>query len=103
MGDMADDFLDSVMEMEFCRQDYLDGTMTDCEAYHRGIIDENGTYYTAGYRSGYSKTRGRTCRCCGQTGLLWGKIDGKFRLFEKQNVHKCPARPLNGDKDENNR
>lgn len=91
MGDMADDFLDSVMEMEFYRQDYLDGTMTDQEAYHRGIVDENGTYYNAGY----SKTRGRICRCCGQGGLLWGKmIDGKFRLFDKQRIHECPIKPL---------
>jgi hypothetical protein len=95
MGDMADDFLDSVMETEFSRQDYFSGTITDHEAYHRGIIDENGTYYDAGYRSNPFKTRGRTCRCCGQTGLLWGKIDGKFRLFDKENIHKCPVKRLN--------
>lgn len=94
MGDMADDFLDSVMEMEFVRQDYIDGTMTDHEAYLRGIIDENGTYYNAGYQPQPFKTRGRTCRHCGQTGLLWGKINSKFRLFDKQQVHKCPIKPL---------
>ena len=90
MGDMADNFLDSVIEMEFSRHDYFDGTMTDLEAYHHGIVDENGTYHNASY----PKTPRKTCRCCGQTGLLWGKIDGKFRLFDKNQVHKCPIKPL---------
>ena len=42
MGDMADDFLDDVMDMEDARLDYRTGLMSDEEAYERGIIDELG-------------------------------------------------------------
>lgn len=42
MGDMADDFLDSVIDYEDDVWAYHHGEMTDQEAYERGIIDELG-------------------------------------------------------------
>lgn len=42
MGEMADFFLDEVMDMEDLRLDWLHGQMTDEEAYEAGIIDELG-------------------------------------------------------------
>lgn len=42
MGEMADDFLDEVMDYEEDRLDYIHGNLSDEEAYERGIIDELG-------------------------------------------------------------
>ena len=90
MGDMADMFLEQVEDMEELRLDYRTGQMSDFEAYELGIIDEQGAYTGPSY----GRDRSRTCRCCGKGGLLWGKVDGKFRLFENGSVHDCPVNPL---------
>lgn len=45
MGEMADDFLDDVIEFENMRLDYRFGKMNREEAYDAGIIDELGNYY----------------------------------------------------------
>jgi hypothetical protein len=90
MGDMADAILDGVMDMEGLRLDYKTGMIDDCEAYDRGIIDEQGVYIGPGY----GRDRSRKCRCCGKRGLLWGNVDGKFRLFENGSIHQCPVNPL---------
>ena len=42
MGDMADMFLDEVMDYEDLRLDYRSGKITDEEAYDLGLIDELG-------------------------------------------------------------
>lgn len=35
------------------------------------------------------------CRCCGKEGLVWGKIDGKWRLHDQEaNLHICSVNPL---------
>ena len=35
------------------------------------------------------------CYCCDTGGLHWGKLDGKWRLFNHMgNVHVCPVNPL---------
>ena len=92
MGEMADYFLEGVMDMDALRVDYRTGNMSDLEAYEHGIIDENGFYFGAGDRS-----RSRTCRCCGETGLSWGKVNGAFRLFENGVIHDCPVNPLRNE------
>ena len=95
MGDMADMALDHVDDMEELRLDYRTARIDDCEAYDLGIIDECGVYIGPGY----GRNRSRTCRCCGKTGLLWGKVDGKFRLFDGKVIHHCPVNPLKSDTD----
>ena len=42
MGEMADDFLDQVIDYEDLRWGYQHGEMTDEEAYEAGLIDELG-------------------------------------------------------------
>lgn len=39
--------------------------------------------------------RSKTCRCCGQPGLHWEMLSGKWRLFSSDGVHNCPQNPLN--------
>lgn len=90
MGDMADECLDQVMDMEELRGEYKSGAMSDLDAYDAGIIDEQGAYIGPNY----GRDRSRTCRCCGCRGLLWGKIGGKWRLFEGNRIHNCPVKPL---------
>jgi len=36
----------------------------------------------------------KTCRCCGKEGLKWGFEYGKWRLFDRGVIHKCPKNPL---------
>jgi len=92
MGEMADWFLEQVMDMEELREDYRAGFMTDIEAYEAGIIDEQGHYL--GYGVGYDRTR--MCRYCGKRGLLWGRDGKRWRLFEvcdhSYHVHTCLKR-----------
>lgn len=42
MGEMADDFLDEVLDMEDLRFDFHHGILTFYEAFEKGIIDELG-------------------------------------------------------------
>lgn len=86
MGDCADMFLETVLDYECLRSDYLDGRMTDEKAYDHGVIDERGYITTI--------TRGKTCRCCGEGGLYWRQLDGRWRLFSHGGIHRCPVVPL---------
>lgn len=43
MGDMADDFLNDVIDAENERFDYLMGNISKFEAIERGILDEDGS------------------------------------------------------------
>ena len=36
----------------------------------------------------------KTCRCCGRTGLKWGYVDDKWRLFDGRGIHVCKINPL---------
>lgn len=37
----------------------------------------------------------KTCRCCGETNLVWGRAEGKWRLFtEDQKLHVCKVNPI---------
>ena len=88
MGDMADFAVDQVMDEEDARTNYRTGHMTIEEAYERGFVNElGGDLGTEGLRT-------RTCRCCGKTGLRWGKVEDKWRLFEGATLHRCPVAPL---------
>jgi len=40
------------------------------------------------------RTQPKTCRCCGQGGLRWDQLCGKWRLFDKHGLHQCPVNPL---------
>ena len=57
------------------------------EQYERGIINELGGLI------GTEKPE-KTCRCCGRSGLRWGRHDEKWRLFEGGRLHECPVNPL---------
>lgn len=88
MGDMADEFLNDVMDDEELTLDYMFGDINTSDAVDRGILDELGALPTSG------RSMPKTCRCCGTTGLTWGRYRGKWRLFNKQGVHRCPTNPL---------
>lgn len=90
MGDMADYFLEQVEDMECARQQYLHGLITDLEAMDLGVLDEQGVFHSAS--SGTPTTK--TCKYCDKPGLTWGKHNGKWRLFEKGELHQCPVNPL---------
>ncbi len=90
MGDMADFALDQVWTEEEARGDFRAGRMTTLEAYDRGIINEHG-----GEIGSEETAKPKTCRCCGRTGLYWGRHDDKWRLFTaEKTLHVCPVAPL---------
>ena len=91
MGEMADDFLDDVMEMEDRRLDYHGGKISQEEAYDLGIVDEMGFEYSPFQ---HISADGKICRCCGKPGLHWDTHQGKWRLFDKSGLHHCPVNPL---------
>ena len=66
---------------------------------------EAGRYEEAGYRSGHSSVpvvsplhgppRTKTCRCCGETGLIWMEHRDRWRLGKLGGgLHDCPVNPL---------
>jgi len=38
--------------------------------------------------------RTKTCRCCGETRLVWMAIQGRWVLGNGRTVHSCPVNPL---------
>jgi len=88
MGDGADMALDAVMTQDELTLEYLTGHMDDQDAMDAGILDEFGSIPYP------SKTKTKTCRCCGETGLRWGKSNSKWRLFKDGKLHDCKANPL---------
>lgn len=54
MGEMADMFLDDVIQEEAYRDDYVSGAMGMQEAYDRGFLDEYGTE-TAGMQAAWDR------------------------------------------------
>lgn len=87
MGDGADMALEAMEDFEDLRLSHKMGQMTDAEAYEHGIINELG---------GIIGTEGKIikCRCCGEVGLHWEKIEDKWRLFNNEGLHDCKANPL---------
>ena len=71
MGDMADFLIEQIEDMA--------GFLDDMDH-----MDDNYQYTVADKR----------CRCCGEGGLRWGQVDGKFRLFKGEKLHMCPVNPL---------
>ena len=45
-------------------------------------------------RGDFAQTK--TCRCCGSSDLVWGRHQGKWRLFQSgsSQLHNCPVNPL---------
>lgn len=89
MGEMADFVNEQGFDDELAWDDYRLGYMNCVEAYERGIIDELGYEFSA-----VKNQTGKTCRCCGESGLRWGKIKEKFVLLKGSEMHKCPINPL---------
>ena len=87
MGDMADDALEKV-ENDWCGYlDYTHGDMDDAAAYDLGIVDENGNIpRSISYK---------VCKHCGQGGLLWGRHNDRWRLFDNGAIHMCDGWILN--------
>jgi hypothetical protein len=87
MGDMAD-YVNELMEQEYIDRDaWRRGELSWEEAYDKGVVDENGAEYGTGLKF-------ITCRCCGTNNLLWNQVNGKWRLFDGNSIHKCPINPL---------
>lgn len=67
MGDMADMLIDQMFDDPFGEEEDDDGP--------------------AGWTI--------KCRCCGEEGLVWGQISGKWRLHDQEaNLHICSVKPL---------
>ena len=56
------------------------------EAHHDEIEDEGCPVAFIGY-----PPREITCKRCGTSHLGWGRSDGKWRLFEKGELHRCKS------------
>lgn len=37
----------------------------------------------------------KICYCCGTENLHWKNVEGKWRLFDATDIHKCPVNPIN--------
>lgn len=90
MGEMADMFLDTVIDHEDMVTSWHKGEITAEEAYSLGIIDALGYEMP----SGHMPIKYRKCRCCGEGGLRWEKLNEKWRLFKGSKLHVCPKNPL---------
>lgn len=87
MGDMAD-YVNELIEQEYEDRDaWRRGKLSWEEAYDRGVVDEHGAEYG-------TELKTKTCRCCGEDGLIWGQYEGKWRLFNNNKLHICPINPL---------
>jgi len=60
------------------------------QSYHEDV--DNGLYEPE--LEGPFPDPTKTCRCCGHSGLKWGRYQGKWRLFEQGKLHLCPKNPL---------
>ena len=83
---MAELALEQALYDEDWIEDYILGFHTDEEAYEFGYIDELGYLI--------KPINYKTCRCCGEKGLIWNKHNEKWRLFKNDTLHNCPVNPL---------
>jgi hypothetical protein len=79
MGEMADMALDQMSDVDEFGLDGFDKVSIDPDTHEVFPC---------------STAQPKTCRCCGKGGLRWGLIDGKWRLFDRDDIHRCPVRPL---------
>lgn len=64
MGDMADELINSIMDMDF----------------------EGGREYA----NRWIPERYKACRGCGESGLLWARVEDRWRLVDKKGrIHYC--------------
>lgn len=87
MGEMADYHLDEVLDHEETISDFRRGLISMQDAFDLGLINEHGGEIG-------TEAQPKTCRCCGTTGLSWGKHNEKWRLFDNGKIHVCPVKPL---------
>lgn len=100
MGDMADFVNDSGDYAAMYEEDVL-ARGDPSEMYDAGICDEQGFVDWvhnppgfAGLVRGPTKSNPVICRCCGSKGLIWKSLNGKWRLFDQNEIHNCPVNPL---------
>ena len=72
MGEFADDAID---------QGWAD--------FEADFDDDRDDYLCDTYLSGGCSPRRKTCRHCGMSNLTWGMHNGKWRLFDGNNLHTC--------------
>lgn len=104
MGEMADLFLEDVMDSEESRFLYRSGEMDDETAYELGIINELGGYDHPPMFGPYAtnRTKYKICKWCGENGLVWKDIainngPSVWRLATSDGVvHTC--KQYNGGK-----
>lgn len=70
------------------------GEMADMELENILCMEDPFGYEEQSYR-GYTATRSPICKYCGKKNLQWGKVHGRWLLYEKKNkIHLCPKCPL---------
>ena len=83
---MADFALEQCETNEIIRDDYRQGELSTQEAYDNGLIDELGHEIDS--------VTFVICRCCHKSRLTWGNYNGKWTLFDGDEIHDCPANKL---------
>ena len=98
MGDMADMALEECYRADEMMQQYMAGEFSPQEAECLGITDMGCTDPNVGLGAAFRRARPtpRTCRCCGETGLKWMNVEGKWLLGNGAEVHQCKANPYKG-------
>jgi hypothetical protein len=87
MGIHADDLTDQCLDFEEDVSAHFSGHLSVEEAQDKGVLDENGAYYSPGYK------RAISCKYCGQGPFVWGQTERGWRLFHGDGtVHMCRGR-----------
>ena len=87
MGDAAD----LAVEQSLAELDYFEEHGPEKEDGY----PDHSPFWGDDWRGGRFQNRTLTCRCCGEPGLKWRKVEGKWRLAKPRGeVHRCPVHPL---------
>ena len=88
MGDMADFELASVIDAEAMRFDYMQGNMSQTEAYDLGVCDEHGS---VPHPQTSFKHKSVSCKYCKSTNVKWVETKEGWRLFDVRGnkMHDC--------------
>ena len=89
MGMHADD----CVEMAFDAANMLlDDDLDTPDLIEAGILNEGGGLEQHPLYAAPTPAT-KTCRCCGKGGLTWGRVDGRWLLFDGDEMHACPVNP----------
>ncbi len=95
MGEMADYALEEVHSHDELQQRYYAGGMTHEQAEACGMEDQFGSAMPPIFAGRPDAPQSnKTCRCCGASGLSWGRLKGKWRLYAGDELHRCPYVPI---------